>query len=87
MIKELKYLFFIAVIFIFFFLAFRYYFSDDNKKNSYRSLKLNDKRIITFSQNLVVLSNNTNDVVKYIEKTIDENKKNYNFWELINNDE
>jgi hypothetical protein len=87
MIKELKYLFFIAVIFIFFFLAFRYYFSDDNKKNSYRSLKLNDKRIITFSQNLVVLSNDTNDVVKYIEKTIDENKKNYNFWELINNDE
>ena len=87
MIKELKYLFFIAVIFIFFFLAFRYYFSDDNKKNSYRSLKLNDKRIITFSQNLVVLSNNTNDVVKYIEKTIDENKKNYNFWKLINNDE
>jgi len=87
MIKELKYLFFIAVIFIFFFLAFRYYFSDDNKKNSYRSIKLNDKRIITFSQNLVVLSNNTNDVVKYIEKTIDENKKNYNFWELINNDE
>ena len=64
MIKELKYLFFIAVIFIFFFLTFRYYFSDDNKKNSYRSLKLIDKRIITFSQNLIVLSNNTNNVVK-----------------------
>jgi len=87
MIKELKYLFFIAVIFIFFFLTFRYYFSDDNKKNSYRSLKLIDKRIITFSQNLIVLSNNTNNVVKYIEKTIDENKKNYNFWKLINNNE
>ena len=64
MIKELKYLFFIVVIFLFSFLTFGYYFSDDNKKNSYRSLKLNDKRIITFSQNLVVLMNNTTDVVK-----------------------
>ena len=87
MLKELKYLLFLLAITVFFILSLRYYFSDDNKKNSYRSLKLNDKRIITFSQNLVVLSNDTNDVVKYIEKTIDENKKNYNFWELINNDE
>ena len=87
MIKELKYLFFIIIILLIVFLTLNFYFSDKNKKNSYRSLKLIDKRIITFSQNLIVLSNNTNNVVKYIEKTIDENKKNYNFWKLINNNE
>ena len=87
MIKELKYLFFIAVIFIFFFLAFRYYFSDNNKKNSYRSLKYMDIKIIKFSQDLILLDNDTDNTVEYVEKIIDKNKKNYNFWKLINTNE
>ena len=87
MLKELKYLFFIFIIFLFFFLTLRFYFSNDNKKNSYRSLKQSDDKIIVYSQNLIILENNTNDVVEYVEKTIDKNKKNYNFWKLIiNND-
>ena len=87
MLKELKYLFFIFVIFLFFFLTLRFYFSNDNKKNSYRSLKQIDDKIIVYSQNLIILENNTNDVVEYLEKTIDKDKKNYNFWKLIvNND-
>jgi len=87
MLKELKYLFFIFIIFLFFFLTLRFYFSNDNKKNSYRSLKQTDDKIIVYSQNLIILENNTNDVVEYVEKTIDKDKKNYNFWKLIiNND-
>jgi|TARA_B110000238_G_C15876265_1_gene331487 hypothetical protein len=87
MLKELKYLFFIFIIFLFFFLTLRFYFSNDNKKNSYRSLKQSDDKIIVYSQNLIILENNTNDVVEYVEKTIDKDKKNYNFWKLIiNND-
>ena len=39
MLKELKYLLFLIVIVLFFFLSFKYYFSNENKKNSYRSLK------------------------------------------------
>ena len=87
MLKELKYLFFIFVIFLFFFLTLRFYFSNDNKKNSYRSLKQIDDKIIVYSQNLIILENNTNDVVEYLEKTIDKDKKNYNFWKLIINNE
>jgi hypothetical protein len=87
MLKELKYLFFLLVISLFFFLSFKYYFSDNNKKNSYRSFKEADEKIATYSKKLILLNNDTNDVVEYVEKRIDKNKKSYNFWQLINNNE
>jgi|TARA_B110000259_G_C13862180_1_gene341338 hypothetical protein len=88
MIKELRYLFYILIIFMFSLFTLKFYFSDDNKKNSYRSFKVVDDRTISYSKNLILLKNNTNDVVEYVEKTTDKNKKNYNFWKLItNNDE
>ena len=87
MLKELKYLLYSFVIILFFFISLRYYFSDDNKKNSYRSLKQVDEKIINYSQNIILLKSDTIDIVEYVEKTIDKNKKNYNFWELINNNE
>ena len=87
MFKELKYFFFICVIFLFIFLTLKYYFSDLNKKNSYRSLNSINSKIIAYSQNLILLSNNTSGVVEYAEQTINKNKKNYNFWNLINNND
>ncbi len=87
MIKELKYLFFIVTIFVFIFLTLKYYFSDDNKKNSYRSLNQNSNKVIDYSKKLILLKNDTNNIVEYVEKTIDKNKKNYNFWKLIYNNE
>ena len=87
MLKELKYLIFLFVIILFFFLSLKHYFSDDNKKNSYRSLKNMDEKIHNYSKNLILLKNDTNDIVEYVEKTINKNKKNYNFWKLINNNE
>ena len=87
MLKELKYLLFLIVIFLFLFLSLKYYFSDDNKKNSYRSYKQMDEEIINYSQNIILLKNDTVDIVEYVEKTTDKNKKNYNFWKLINNNE
>jgi hypothetical protein len=87
MLKELKYFFFLLVIILFFFLSLKYYFSDNNKKNSYRSLKLVDERTLNYSQNLILLKNDTVNIVEYVEKTIDKNKKSYNFWKLINNNE
>ena len=87
MLKELKYLLYLFVIFLFFLLSLKYYFSDDNKKNSYRSHKLVNKKISNYSQNLTLLKRDTIDIVEYVEKTIDKNKKNYTFWKLINNNE
>ena len=87
MLKELKYLLYLIVIILFFFISLRYYFSDDNKKNSYRSFKQVDEKIFNYSQNVVLLKNDTINIVEYVEKTIDKNKKNYNFWKLISNNE
>jgi len=87
MLKELRYLFFILIIFVFIFLTLKFYFSDINKKKSYRSLNLIDNKINTYSKNLTFLKNNTKNIVEYVEKTIDKNNKNYNFWELITNNE
>jgi hypothetical protein len=86
MLKEIKYLIFIMVIFVFIFITLKYYFSDNNKKNSYRSFKQNNEKIQNFSQKLVLLSADTDDIVEYVEKIINKNKKNYNFWKLINNE-
>ena len=87
MLKELKYLLYLFVIILFFFLSLKYYFSDINKKNSYRSYKLIDEKITKYSKNIILLKSDTVDIVEYVEKTIDKNKKNYNFWKLINNNE
>ena len=87
MLKELKYLLFLFTIFLFFFLSLKYYFSDDNKKNSYRSYKMLDENISNYSQNMILLKSDTIDIVEYVEKNIDKNKKNYNFWKLINNND
>jgi hypothetical protein len=87
MLKELKYFLYLFVIILFFFLSLKYYFSDSNKKNSYRSYKLIDEKIIRYSENIILLKSDTIDIVEYVEKTIDRNKKNYNFWKLINNNE
>ena len=87
MLKELKYLLYLFVISLFLFLSLKYYFSDNNKKNSYRSYKQMDEKISNYSQNIILLKSDTIDIVEYVEKTIDKNKKNYNFWKLINNNE
>ena len=86
MIKELKYVFYIFIIFFFTFFISRYYFSDDYKKKSYRSLINIDERISSFSDNLITLENNTNNIIEYVEYEKGKNKKKYHFWKLLKND-
>ena len=87
MIKELKYLFFLLVISCLIFFTLKYYFSDDHKKKSYRSLELNDEKISKFSKKLILLESDTSNIVEYVEKKKNKDKKNYNFWKLLNNNE
>ena len=47
--KELKYFLYVATIFGFLIFVGNYYFSDKNKKNSYRSTKLYDNKIIKYN--------------------------------------
>ncbi|KRO55705.1 MAG: hypothetical protein ABS01_01330 [Pelagibacteraceae bacterium BACL5 MAG-120705-bin12] len=85
MLKEIKYLVFIIVIFLFLFMSAKYYFSDQNKKNSYRSLKSINEKILIYSNNLPELENDTDNIVEYIQQNQNKKKKKYNFWKLIEN--
>ena len=68
MLKEIKYLIFLLfIIFFFIFFTGKYYFSDDNKKNSYRSLNNIDKKIDIYSEKLPVLENDTKNIIEYVE--------------------
>ena len=53
MIKEIKYLLFTLIIILFIFFSGKYYFSETNKKNSYRSLNTIDQKIDIFSEKSV----------------------------------
>tara|TARA_B100000579_G_scaffold338274_1_gene289432 strand:- start:208 stop:468 length:261 start_codon:yes stop_codon:yes gene_type:complete len=86
MLKEIKYLIFIFVIVLFIFLTGKHYFSDVNKKKSYRSYKNNDEKIKLYSKNLPVLENDTKNVIEYVKQTNKKNKKKFNFWKLLEND-
>ena len=87
MLRELKYSMFISLIILFIFFVIKFYFSDLNKKNSYRSLNKIDKKILLYSNTLPILNNDTKDIVKYLTKTNDKKKKKYNFWELLSANE
>ena len=83
MLKEIKNLLFILIICLFSFFTIKYYFSDTNKKNSYRSINDMDKRINIYAEKLPILKNDTKNIIEYIEQTNDNNKKKFNFWKLL----
>ena len=86
MLKEIKYLVFIVVISIFIFFTGKYYFSDENIKNSYRSYKNIDQKIKDYSKNLPLLKNDTENIIEYVKQTDKKKKKKFNFWKLLEND-
>ena len=87
MLKELKYLIFITVILIFLFITSKYYFSDTNRKNSYRSLNSIENKLEIFVNQLPILENDTKDIIEYVEQTNNKKKKKYNFWKLLEKNE
>ena len=87
MIKELKYLFFLIVIFFFIFFTVRFYFSDENIKKSYRSISLLDKNINETEDSLKLLKNDTENIIEFVEYKNNQKTKKYSFWKLLYNDE
>jgi len=87
MFKEIRYLIYIFIICLFLFLVSRYYFSDDNKKNSYRSLKNIDEKINTYVEKLPILEDDTKNIIEYVEQSNNKKKKKFNFWKLLETNE
>ena len=87
MIKEIKYFLYVLTIILFTFFSVKYYFSDTHKKKSYRAVQSIEEKIVTYSENLPVLKNDTDNIVEYVKNINNESKKKYHFWELLFNDE
>ena len=87
MLNEIKNLIYLLIIFLFLFLIGKYYFSDTNKKNSYRSLNNIDEKIDIFAEKLPVLENDTKNIIEYVEQSNNKKKKKFNFWKLLETNE
>ena len=87
MLKEIKYLIFILIICIFLFFTGKYYFSDTNKKNSYRSLNSINEKINNYAENLPIIESDTKDIIEYVEQSNNKTKKKFNFWKLLETNE
>ena len=87
MFKEIKYLIFVFIIGIFLFITGKYYFSDSNKKKSYRSISSIDEKLNNYADKLPILENDTKNIIEYVEKSNEKKKKKFNFWKLLDSDE
>ena len=87
MLKEIRYLIFILIIGIFLFFTSKYYFSDTNKKNSFRSLNSINDKINKYAENLPIIESDTKDIIEYVEQSNNKTKKKFNFWKLLETNE
>ena len=74
MFKEIKYLIFTFIIILFLFLTGKYYFSDTNKKKSFRSLNSINEKIIIYSEKLPILEDDTKNIIEYTEQSKSKKK-------------
>ena len=83
--KELIYFIYVVTILSFIIFIGSYYFSDENKKQSYRATKLYDNKIFKYNKKLIILKSDTDNIIKYAKTDLNNNNK-YKFWELKSND-
>ena len=87
MLKEIRYLLFTIMICLFIFFTGKYYFSDTNKKNSYRSLNSLNEKINTYAKKLPILKDDTKNIIEYVEQSNNNKRKRFNFWKLLESNE
>ena len=79
MLKEIKYFLYLFIICLFLFLTIKYYFSDNNKKNSYRSFNNIIEKTNNYAEQLPILDDDTKNIIEYVEQSNSEKKKKFNF--------
>ena len=85
MLKKIKNIFYLATSFFFIILTTRFYFSDQNIRETNKSRSLYSVKLNNNTQNLPLLRNDTNDIIDYINdiEVYKKKKKKYTFWDLI----
>ena len=84
MIKELKFVLYLLIIFFFIFFTLRFYLSEKNIKKTNLTILNIEEKIDSNKSNLSILNNNTENIVEYVENDTKEKDKNYFFWKLLN---
>ena len=79
MFNKIKYLIFFFLILLFIFLNLKFYFSDFNKKNSYRSFNNIDTKIKIYAEKLPILDDDTKGIIEYVEQSDSKKKRNLIF--------
>ena len=85
MLKKIINIFCLLLFFIFIILTTTFYFSDNNIRKTNKSRSLYSVKLITNTQNLPLLKNDTDEVIEYVENKTSKNKKKYHFWKLLDN--
>ena len=85
MLKKIINIFYLASFLIFIILTVRFYFSDQNIRETNKSRAFYSVKIYNKAQNLPLLKNDTNNIIEYINdvEVYKKNKKKFTFWDLI----
>ena len=85
MLKKIKNIFYLVSFLIFIVLTTRFYFSEQNIKETNKSRSFYSVKIYDDTQNLPLLKNDTNNIIEYINdvEIYKKNKKKFTFWDLI----
>ena len=88
MLKEVKYVVYLLVIFFFIFFVIKFYLSENNIKWSNKVIlqyqNILDKKFI----GLPTIKDDTNDIIEYTNEIEDfKNKKQRKFWDLLKTSE
>ena len=85
MLKKIKSIFYLVLFLIFIILTTRFYFSDQNIKETNKSRAFYSVKLNSNIQNLPLLKNDTNNIIEYINdvEAYKKKKKKYTFWDLI----
>ena len=85
MFKKIKNILYLGSFFIFIILTTRFYFSDQNIRETNKSRSLYSVKQNNNIQNLPLLKNDTNNIIEYINdvEIYKKKKKKYTFFGLI----
>ena len=85
MFRKVKNIFYIISFFIFVFFTTNFYFSEQNVRLINKSRSLYPNETNNNIQNLILLKNDTKNIIEYKSdiEVYKKKKKNYTFWDLI----
>ena len=85
MLKKIKNILYLGSFFIFIILTTRFYFSDQNIRETNKSRSFYSAELNNNIQNLPLLKNDTNNIIEYLDdvEVYKEKKKKYSFFDLI----